>query len=243
MKTINMSLKTITTTAFLFLTILMSAQNTESVLKVRGEAVMRATPEILNVTIPLQEKARTYEATTNQLTSTFNALHDALVKAGIDEKKMFSNRLSITEDYNYQERTRVLIGYIGSITLTMELDHNEKNLNLLMRTMNDERFNFGYNVSFSLSEKQKDTLRTAAIKQAVEDAKIKASALAEALEVRLLEIKEVNFEFGDGGNDILVMQKTMRMEANMADAGSDIKLNPEEQEIRKSVGVIWRIAK
>ncbi|NEN25493.1 SIMPL domain-containing protein [Cryomorpha ignava] len=239
-----MSLKTITTTALLIFTVLtMSAQNSESVLKVRGEAVLKAVPEILNVTIPIQEKARTYEACTNQLTATFNALHEALVKAGIDEKKIFSNRLSITEDYNYQDRTRILIGYIGSITLSMELEHTEKNLNMLMSTLNDERFNFGYDVSFSLSEKQKDALREAAIKQAVEDAKTKAATLAEALNVRLLEIKEVNFEYSDGGNDILAMQKSMRFEANMSDGGNDIKLNPQEQEIRKSVGVIWRIAK
>lgn len=238
-----MNLKTITTTVFLFLTILMSAQDSESVLKVRGEAVMKAIPEVLNVTIPLQEKARTYEACTNQLTATYNELQKALVKAGIDEKKIFSSRLSIAEDYNYQERTRVLIGYIGSITLTMKLEHTEKNLNLIMRTLNDERFNFGYNVSFSLSEEQKEKMREEAIKEAVKDAKKKAATLAEALEVRLLDIKDVNFEYSEGGNDVLVMHKSLMMEANMADGGSDIKLNPEEQEIRKSVGVIWRIAK
>lgn len=238
-----MNLKTITTTVFLFLTILMSAQDSESVLKVRGEAVLKAIPEVLNVTIPLQEKARTYEACTNQLTATYNELQKALVKAGIDEKKIFSSRLSITEDYNYQERTRVLIGYIGSITLTMKLEHTEKNLNLIMRTLNDERFNFGYNVSFSLSEEQKEKMREEAIKEAVKDAKKKAATLAEALEVRLLDIKDVNFEYSEGGNDVLVMHKSLMMEANMADGGSDIKLNPEEQEIRKSVGVIWRIAK
>lgn len=238
-----MNLKTITTTVFLFLTILMSAQDSESVLKVRGEAVLKAIPEVLNVTIPLQEKARIYEACTNQLTATYNELQKALVKAGIDEKKIFSSRLSIAEDYNYQERTRVLIGYIGSITLTMKLEHTEKNLNLIMRTLNDERFNFGYNVSFSLSEEQKEKMREEAIKEAVKDAKKKAATLAEALEVRLLDIKDVNFEYSEGGNDVLVMHKSLMMEANMADGGSDIKLNPEEQEIRKSVGVIWRIAK
>lgn len=239
-----MTFKQITITALLLFSIsAMSAQNSESIIKVRGEAVMKAVPEVLNVSIPLQEKARTYEECTNQLTSTFNALHAALVKAGIDEKKIFSNRLNITEDYNYQDRQRILVGYIGNITLSMELEHTEKNLHMLMRTLNDERFNFGYNVSFSLSEKQKETLREEAIKQAVADAKTKAATLAEALEVRLLEIKEVNFEYSDGGNDILVRQKSMRMEASMNDGGNDIKLNPEEQEIRKSVGLIWRIAR
>jgi len=219
-----------------------SAQSPESVIKVRGEAIVRAVPEVLNIRIPLQTKAKTYEECTNLLTSTFNDLNAALVKSGIDKKRIYSNQLSISEDYNYQDRERVLIGYVGTITLSLELPHTEKNLNRVMRTLNDERFKFGYQASFSFSEAQKDSLREEAIKLAVSDAKVKAKILAEALSVSLEEIKEVNFEFSDGGNDVIIMRQSMLAESKMSDGGSDIKLNPQEQEISKSVGVIWRIS-
>lgn len=219
-----------------------NAQNPESVIKVRGEAIVRAVPEILNIRIPIQSKAKTYEETTNLLTSTFNDLNAALVKAGIDKEKIYSNQLNIAEDYNYQDRERVLVGYVGNITLSLELPHTEKNLNRVMRTLNDERFNFGYEVSFSFSETQKDSLRDAAIKLAVSDAKAKAKTLSEALDVKLVEIKEVNFEFGDRGNDNIVLRQSMLAQSKMSDGGNDIKLNPQEQEISKSVGIIWRIS-
>ena len=220
----------------------LSAQNSESVIKVRGEAIVRAVPEMLNISIPLQSKAKTYEECTNLLTSTFNDLNAALVKSGIDKDKIYSSQLSITEDYNYQDRERVLVGYVGNITLSLELPHTEKNLNIVMRTLNDERFKFGYHASFSFSESQKDSLREAAIRLAVTDAKAKAKTLADALNVKIVEIKEVNFEFSDGGNDNIVMRQNMYSMSKESDGASDIKLNPQEQEISKSVGVIWRIS-
>jgi len=240
-----MNIKSIITTIILSIGILSTtAQNSDSVIKVKGQAEMKAVPEILSVTIPIQSKAKTYEECTNQLTATFNDLNAALVKAGIAKEKIKSNQLSITEDYNYQDRERVLVGYIGNITLSMKLDHSEKNLNLVMNTLNNERYNFGYQVGFSLSETQKEKMREEAIKEAVKDARAKAETLAEALDVRLLDVKEVNYEYSDGGNDILMIQKSMRYDVAEASSGSNnIKLNPEEMEISKSVGIIWRIAK
>lgn len=238
-----MTLKKFTTTLLLLLSIMtVNAQNSESVIKVRGEAVVRAVPEILNINIPIQSKAKTYEEATNILTSTFNDLNAALVKAGIDKEKIYSNQLNISEDYNYQDRERVLVGYVGNIILYLEVPYTEKSLNQVMRTLNNERFNFGYQVSFSFSESQKDSLREAAIKLAVKDAKAKAKTLSEALDVKLVEIKEINFEFSDGGNDNIIMRQSVYAQSKMADGGSDIKLNPQEQEISKSVGVIWRIS-
>lgn len=244
-KTNNMNIKSIIITIILSIGILsMSAQNSDSVIKVKGQAEMKAVPEILSVTIPIQSKARTYQDCTNQLTSTFNDLNAALVKAGIAKEKIKSNQLSITEDYSYQERERVLVGYIGNIRLSMDLEHSQKNLNTVMNTLNNERYNFGYQVGFSLSEEQKDKMRQEAIKEAVKDARAKAETLAKALEVKLIDIKEVNYEYSEGGNDILMLQKSMRYDSAEASSGSNnIQLNPEEMTISKSVGVIWRIAK
>lgn len=218
-----------------------TAQKSDNIIKVRGEAIVKAVPEVLNFNIPIESKAKTYQETTNILTSTFNNLHAELRKAGIEEKNIYSDQLSISENYNYQDRERVLIGYIGNITMRIEIPHTEKNLNRVMKVLNNEKYNFGYRVSFSFSEAQKDSLREAAIQLAVKDAQKKASALASALDVKLGEIKEVNFEFDSGGNDIL-LRKAMYADATMASGGSDIKLNPQEQEVSKSVGIIWKIA-
>ena len=217
----------------------MKAQTNDNVLKVQGIAEVKAVPAVMIINIPLQAKDPDYEKCTNKLTSVFNNLTAALVKVGIDKKTIKSNQLNITEDYKYVDRDRVLIGYIGNINLEIELENNSKNLQKVMQTLNDERFKFGYNVGFKLSESQKDSLREEAIKAAVSDAKQKAKTLAESLDVRLGKIRVVNFEYEDGGNQPLMMQKSMRYAMTADSVGESIELNPKEISITKTVGIIW----
>lgn len=217
----------------------MSAQSSDNILKVQGIAEVKAIPAVMIINIPLQAKDPDYEKCTNKLTSVFNNLTSALVKTGIDKKSIKSGQLNITEDYKYIDRDRVLIGYIGNINVEIEMENNSKNLQKVMQTLNDERFNFGYNVGFKLSESQKDSLREEAIKAAVSDAKQKAKTLAAAMEVSLGKIHVINFEYEDGGNQPLMMEKNLRYSMTADSGGETIELNPKEISITKSVGVIW----
>lgn len=217
----------------------MKAQTNDHVLKVQGMAEVKAVPAVMIINIPLQAKDPDYEKCTNKLTSVFNSLTAALLKTGIDKKSIKSGQLNISEDYKYMDRDRVLIGYIGNITVEIEMENNPKNLQNVMKTLNDERFKFGYNVGFKLSESQKDSLRAEAIKAAVSDAKQKAKTLAEALEVSLGKILVINFEYEDGGNQPLMMEKNMRYAMTSDSGGESIELNPKEISITKSVGVVW----
>ncbi len=217
----------------------LKAQTNNNVLKVQGLAEVKAVPAVMIINIPLQAKDPDYEKCTNKLTSVFNDLTAALVKTGINKNFIKSGQLNITEDYKYMDRDRVLIGYIGNINLEIEMENNPKNLQKVMKTLNDERFKFGYNVGFKLSEIQKDSLRAEAITAAVIDAKQKAKTLAEALEVRLGKIHVINFEYEDGGDHPLMMEKNMRYAMTSNSGGEAIELNPKEISITKTVGVIW----
>jgi uncharacterized protein YggE len=228
--------------AALFLFAFAEAQT--STIKVKGEATVKAIPALMNVNIPLQAKMETYEATSDDLTKTYNDLRAALVKAGIDEEEIKSNSMNINPEYQYLNREPKLIGYIGSIRLSIELDHNQENMNAIVNTLKDEAFNFGYNLSFSLSEEQKETLLEEALTKAVKDGERKASILAKALEVRIVALEEVNHGYMSDGPD--VFQPMMRSEEAYqmkSDGGQELTLNPSEIEIRKEIGLIWKVAK
>jgi uncharacterized protein YggE len=212
-------------------------------LKVKGEATVKAVPENLNVSIPLNAKEISYEATSDELMRTFNALKKALVKAGIEEEEIKSNSLRIDPEYQYMKGERNLIGYMGSINVSLQVAHNQNNMNAIVNTLKDEQFNFGYSLSFSLSEEQKDSLLEEALNQAIEDGKRKAEIMSSALEVKLLTLLEVNYNYLTGGPDPFqpIMRAEMYdMKANVAE---EISLNPSELEIRKEVGLIWQVGK
>jgi len=221
-----------------------SAQAQTSTMKVKGEATVKAIPALMNVNIPLEAKQKTYEATSDELSITFNDLKEALMKAGIDKEKIKSNSMSINPEYQYIERERKLNGYVGSIRLTLELDHTQENMNAIVNTLKNEAFSFGYNLSFSLSESQKETLLEEALTSAVKDGENKASILAEALGVKVIALDEVNYGYFNDGPDIFQpMMRSAEAYDMKASGGEDITLNPSEMEIRKEVGLIWRVAK
>lgn len=220
------------------------AQAQNNLLKVKGKAEVKATPEIMNIHIPIEAKETDYERCSNKLTGVFNQLKEALIKTGIDAERIKSDQLRISEDYKYVNRERVLIGYVGNIKVEIEMDHTSQNLQKVMKTLNDERFNFGYSVQFSLAESQKDSLRQSAIKTAVADAREKANILAESLDIELGAIHEVNFEHGNTGNNPLMRSDKRMYSANMesSSGNNEIELNPKEISLTKTVDITWLIA-
>lgn len=216
------------------------AQISGNILKVKGEAVMYQVPELMMVSIPIQSKSNSYEECSDQLFKIFNSLKKELIKSGIEEKFINSDRLRIHENFQWIEREKKSDGYIGSINVTIELEHKPEVLKNIINVLKDDQFKFGYALSFKLSRKQVNELQEKAIRAAIEDATNKAKIIAESLNIELLEIKEVNYGYISGGRDLLVVENDV--EIKMAgSAKSDIDLNPQEMQIRKTIGVIWEI--
>ena len=209
----------------------------------QGEAVIRTTPEDMLISIPIEVKDKEYKATSDKLIRTYNDLLDALVKVGLDRDTLKSNSLQITEDYNYLDRERKLVGYVGRIQLIIDMHHDTPMLQNIMRTLADERFRFGYRLNFKLSKSQEDSLTAEAIRKATYDARRKAQILAGEMDVRVLEIKEINYEYDQPGGGIPVYREEMMMSKQADSQGGDLTLTPQEIEMRKVVRVIWGIGK
>ncbi len=218
------------------------AQQHGSLLKVQGEATLFEVPEEMNVRIPIEIRAAGYEECSNKLINTYNQLKDALVKNGVDKNVITSSRLNISENYVYYERERKLDGYIGQINISIDLPHTDKKLTDIMNTMKDERFKFGYQVSFSLTEEQKQKILAEAIKSAIADATYKAEVIVESLDLKLVTIQEVNFGYSHGGDPVLMRHDNMAY-AKESDAGAELQLTPEKIQITRTVSIVWLIAK
>ena len=113
----------------------------------------------------------------------------------------------------------------------------------IIETLKSEEFKFGYNISFKLSEKQKNEQLEKAINLAVEDAANKARIIAKAMNIELEEILEINFGYSSPSFELLTRaeSKTMMYNIQNDEGGLQLDLNPQLIEIRKSVGIIWEI--
>jgi uncharacterized protein YggE len=218
------------------------AQPHGNLLKVQGEATLFEVPEEMNVRIPIEIRAAGYEECSNELINTYNALQSALVKNGVDKIAIFASSLNISENYVYLERERKLDGYIGQINVSIDLPHTDKKLTDIMNTMKDERFKFGYQVSFSLTEEQKQEILAEAIKSAIADASYKAGIIAESLELKLVTVQEVNFGYSQGMDPVLMRHDNMAY-AKESSGDAELQLTPEKIQISKTVSIVWLIAK
>lgn len=221
----------------------LSAQTDESKLIVTGEAILYDIPENVGLQIPISAKDVSYQACSDQLMSSYNALSKALVKKGIDPKAIRAGRVSISENFTYADGSRKQDGYLGNINVSLELLHTEKSLNDIFHTLKDEQFKFGYSLMFLLSEKQKSDLKAAAIQVAIEDAKKKAEVIAESLNLQLLAVEEVIFGDRDGGPEILLGRHDYALMKASNEENVDVQLNPEKIEIRKNITIHWRMSK
>jgi hypothetical protein len=225
----------------LFSSMSVSSQVNENLLKIQGDAIIYAVPEVLIVNIPIQTKDSIYENCSKELINKYNQLKDALIKNNIDEKSIKSDKLSINENYSYLSHERKFDGYVGSINVTIELTYTANKLNSIINTLKNESFKFGYNLSFKLSENQKNTQLEKAIELAIRDAKNKADIIAKSINITLVGIQEINFGYTNSRNDLLIVENEMVFSIMDDDVEMEINLNPQMISIHKSIGIIWKI--
>ena len=219
------------------------SQNTNNVIKVQGEAIIRVTPEILVVNIPIQAKDSVYEKCTKKLVDKYNRLKAALVKNNIKEETIKSDNLSVNENYIWDQRERKFDGYIGSLQVSLELNYSADKLSAIIQTLKEDEFKFGYSISFKLSEKQKSEQLENAINIAVADAMNKAKMIAKSLQIKLGKIQEINFGYNTPTYGPLAREENYAVLSKAGNEANDLQLNlnPQLIEIQKSIGIIWNI--
>ena len=238
-----MRMKTLIISAFLLISLNLFSQINGNLLKVEGESILSETPEEMCVGIPVNSKDSIYSKCYDKLIEKYNFLILELTKNGISKEIIRTNRLNIEESYNWNEKERKSDGYVGLLEVSITLKYTPENLNKILKSLNNNSYNILYAISFQLSQEQRNILLEKAIQEAITDAKNKAKTIAESLNLKLVEIKEINFGFNSDINDPLVNRKQIRYVAACVADNQNLQLNPEKLEIQKSIGIIWRIEK
>ena len=207
-------------------------------IQVQGQATVSAIPEMMNVRIPVEAQALEYQDCVAKLTSVYNKLEKAIVEAGYSKESLKSSGLSVNERYTYNGQKRQKDGYSGSMSIQLEMKHTDRSMNDIIKVLGRPEFNFGFSLSYKLSEKQQKELSTAALKGAVSDARMKAFTMVEAIGKDLGGVLLMNYNTQSAPSPV-------RYDSMMkAESGSiqDVSLNPNEIEISRSVIIHYSIA-
>lgn len=208
------------------------------ILTVNGTGDVRVAPDEATVRLGVTRQASTAQAAQEQVNRTANAIIEAILQAGAKREDTQTGRVTLFPIYAPQrpgsdDEPRV-VAYRASNVVIVRLNQ----LNLIGPVI-DAGLKAGANqlegVSFGL--RNDESAREEALRKAVAEARRKATVMAQALEVRLLGVQEVQ----EGGVGIFEPPVVREMAFARGGAADSTPVLPGQVTVNASVTIRYRI--
>jgi len=210
------------------------------VLTVSANGESRVAPDEATVRLGVSAQATTARDAQDQVNRTAGAILEAVRKLGIPADRIQTSELNLGPVYGQGRPDREpqeprIVGYQSSNVVSIQVEQLDK-----VGPVIDAGLGAGANrlegVMFGLRDDRK--ARAEALTNAVEEARVKADALARALKVRLVRILEV----AEGGVAVMPQPFLRGRVAMESAAMADTPVSAGQVGISASVTVRWEIA-
>jgi len=216
-----------------------------SILRVQGEFIIKQKPENIIVNINLTQNEVEYKICLDNALDSLKKLKKVFVKNGINDSLIRTKDISIRENFDWNNRERIKLGYRALISIEIETKYTPEFADKLIKALKDNA-NTSYTIRFNLSEYQKDNLRILALKESIKDATEKAKIMAETANIELGNIYRIIYETPQNYSrnfvdDDIVTERRYEGFSDIGNAEKEIDFNPKEIMIKKSVIIEWEI--
>ena len=181
---------------------------------VSGMAEVSAEPDIARVTLGVESRKPTMEAARAEVAATVDRVLALARELKIDPKHVNATRVQVQPEYRWNEndRERVLLGYMVSRQVEVELKDLDKLGALLERAVDAGVNHVGDPL---LDSSRRKELEREAMTKAVEDARLNAEALARAAGAKLGAVRSLSAS-GSAPPMPMYRQAMMAADAKMA---------------------------
>ncbi len=205
-----------------------------------GVSQIKAVPDLVTIYFNVETKGTTSADATQKNSEIVDNLITNLVKLGLERKEIVTQNFNVYPDYSWVNGQRKEEGYRATHSIKVEIstDRTDKIGQII-----DAGVNAGAIISyinFELSVEKQNEYKALALKQATEDARNKAEAIADGLGKTLGKVVSVSTsDFGYNpwrlyGNDAMA---TGGAEAKIATTS----IQPGEQDINARVVVVYKL--
>lgn len=213
----------------------------EPSLTVNGDGEVSVRPDRATIRLGAVAQADQASLAQEQVNGAMQAAIDSIMALGVPESAISTASISLQPVYSQPPRNQngpfepKIVGFRASNTLQIRVENLDR-----VGPVVDAGINAGVNqlegITFDLRDETE--ARSAALKKAVQSARAKARAIAEAMEVRLASVAEVT----EGHADVFMPRYGAEM--RMAPAAMDMAtpVQPGEVQIRASVTIRYRLA-
>ena len=239
--------KIILSLAIVFFTLGSFAQDKQGgLITVEGKSSVKLAPEDISFTVNFSVKDENYKQCAEMSVEKMDKVKKLFIKNGIDEELIKTNSFSIHEVQKYDPELRksVFDGYEANIPVTIrtkkDYEKNDKIFELIKDNLQSS-----FSLNFALSEEQMETVKEKLIQLAVEDAKQKATIIAQSAGVDLGKIKSIQYGeprmMGSFNTNMELMRAETMPLMNAAKADITSVLSPDEIEMRTNIVIAWEI--
>ncbi len=206
---------------------------------VEGISQFKAIPDKVVIYFNVQTEGNTSKEAKDKNAEIVDKAITNLIKEGFERKEITTENFNIYPRYSWENGKRKLIGYQASHTL--KVIFSTDNIDLIGKAI-DAAVNAGAGISyinFELSTEKQNEYKALALKQATEDARIKAESIAEGLGKkigRVVSVSSQEFNY----HPWRLYESTIKASAEeVKQAVTNIQ--PGEREISARVSVIYAL--
>lgn len=214
----------------------------ERTITIKGTGSVSVKPDLITITMNLQNSDATYGGTMESAAASVVALREALAAIGYDKDDLKTTDFNVNADYesysddkgNWKQK---FIGYKCRHNLELEFDLNMKRLDETLSAVSSCCAEPEINISFTI--KDKNAVSEKLLQNAVRNATEKAEVLAAAAGLSLGKILKIDYNWGE-----LSLIAETRMARPLYCASKNTKavdIAPRNIEVNDSVTVVWEI--
>ena len=214
-------------------------QQQPNTISVSGSSQLKAVPDEATVMLRVETNGTTPREAQDKNSAAMTAAMAALRRVGVAEDQMQTTNYNLIPNtyWDYKNQQQITSGYKAMHTLQLKTKDLQR-VGEFIQVAVDAGATGVDSVSFSLSKASERDAKDAALRNAVQDARQKAMALADGLDVRLGKVSSVNI------NNYQIMPYYRGAETMMAkaDMGPTPPIAPQDVDVNADVQVVFEIA-
>ncbi len=208
-------------------------------LTVKGVGTVKQSPDVFGISFKVTGHEWKYSDAMTLLNESVEELRNTLESQGLDKKLLKTTSFDIRSDSTYNNKTKKhkFNGYIATHRIKIEIPWDNEKANELLIAINESTIDPQFSIYFTVSDPEK--LKEEMLKEAVKNAKEKAGIIAEAAGVKVLDILDINYSWGE----ILFERNYEDRSYAVCEESSSVMPDIEPDDIEKSdtVEIVWEI--
>jgi len=179
-----------------FLSVELTAQDSISTLRVRGNSELSVKPTQTVISLTIKSIQPTYAGSVENLINRVDVLTKVLTDIKFKEEEIITSNFSVNENKIYVKGEWKDSGFVALQTLKIQFEQDKKRLLEVLNTTTSSNAAPEISLSFEIDNERKLKLKSELIKLAVRDAKTKADLIANEAGYKIIGIKEINYGLG-----------------------------------------------